>query len=234
MFNEKLFWKWWYWFIFNPFRIMRKGILNGILDNSKYIKWNVLDFWCWEKSYKDLLKFNTYEWLDFYETCHDNRNNDIEIYWDWKHIPREDEAYDSLICTEVLEHIFNIDDVLSEIYRVLKIWWYWVITIPFIFWEHAIPYDFSRYTYFWIEDILKKHWFKIIKHERIWNTRTTLCQMKIQFVSSFFAKIRSKWVRRIFFSWFYMSFQVFFNMLSFIPCKDCTMYLNNLIVVEKR
>lgn len=231
MFDEKKFWKWRFSFLFNRSWIIRKWILVWILENSKYIKWNVLDFWCWEKPYKDLLIFKNYEGLDFPKTWHDNTANDIEIYWDWKIIPRWDNTYDSFICTEVLEHIFNIDDVLSEIYRVLKPWWYWIITIPFMYWEHEAPYDFARYTYFWIEDILKQHKFKIVNHKRLWNRRSCLCQLLVLSLSERYNNI-NYWVHFLLIP-FYYSLKIIIQCISLFPCKNENIYLNNLIVVKK-
>jgi len=210
------FWKWIDSFFLNPLRIIRKNLFNSIVKNKHYIYWNVLDFWCWEKPYKNLFKFDSYEGLDYPKTWHDNRKNDIEIYWDWKTIPRKDEFYDSFICTEVFEHLFDLNSAVSEIYRVLKKWGYWIITLPFVFWEHEIPYDFARYTYFWIEYILKNHWFKIEKHFRIWNSWSTLLQLHRLNIWNFFNKIRIKnrIIRNIFLWPFFILFQILFNSLS--------------------
>lgn len=133
-------------FIFNPSYIIRKELYKWINNNKIFIGWKVLDFWCWEKPYKEIFTYNEYIWIDFEKTGHDNKDNSIDIYWNWKDIPTWNEEFDSFISTEVFEHIFNLDEVLKELYRVLKIWGTWIITIPFCIWEHEIPYDFARYN----------------------------------------------------------------------------------------
>jgi len=93
--------------IFHHSFIIRKWIYNWILNNKNYIKWNVLDFWCWEKPYKNILNFNQYIWVDFKSLGHDNRQNEVDFFWDWKKLPFKDNEFDSIITTEVFEHIFK-------------------------------------------------------------------------------------------------------------------------------
>jgi ubiquinone/menaquinone biosynthesis C-methylase UbiE len=58
-------------------------------------------------------------------------------------IPFENERFDSILSTEVLEHVFNIDELLQEFNRVLK---KGNNNNPFTWEEHEMPYDFARYT----------------------------------------------------------------------------------------
>ena len=233
--NPRDFGKWLYSFLFNPDYIDRKLIYNVVDENSKYINWSVLDFWCGEKPYKNLFKYKKYIWVDFKSSGHDNTKNDIDIYRDWKKIPIENESFDSFICTEVLEHVFDIDTTLNEIYRVLKKWGKWIITIPFFIWEHEIPYDFARYTYFWIEDILKKHKFKIIKHERLWNSYLTFLHLYNGLYSQAIRNSKCyKYFGRAFWLLFRCPVQIIINLLSFLNLwKNKSIYLKNFLLVEK-
>ena len=229
--NWKEFGKWLTSFLFNCSYIIRKLLYNAVSENSWYINGIVLDFWCGEKPYKNLFKYKEYIGVDYKNSWHDNSMNCIDIYWDWKKIPIKDETFDSFICTEVLEHIFDINLALSEIWRVTKKWGKWIITIPFFVWEHEVPYDFARYTYFWIEDILKKNNFKIIKHERLWNSYTTLLQLCLVFITQ---SIPRKYLGRYLSGFLQIIFNIIFNTLSlFNFSRNKNSYLNNFILVEK-
>ena len=52
-----------------------------------------------------------------------------------------------------------------------------LITLPFVWDEHEIPFDFARYTSFGIEHLLKKSGFEIIAMEKTTNYVETVFQM---------------------------------------------------------
>jgi SAM-dependent methyltransferase len=58
----------------------------------------------------------------------------------------EDDAFDTALCTEVLEHIPNPAAFLVRIYRCLRPGGRLVLTVPFAARWHFIPYDYWRYT----------------------------------------------------------------------------------------
>lgn len=232
--NKLNFGSWMSSFLLNPSYIIRKLLYNEIIDNSQFIIWKVLDFWCWEKPYKDLFNYKEYIWLDFKNSWHDNAKNNIDIYWDGKKIPFKDNNFDSFISTETLEHVFNIDEILQEINRVLKKWWYWIVTIPFMIWEHEEPYDFARYTYFWIKDILEKNWFKIIKHNRLWNYYLTLLQLKRWYIAQIIHNRKNKYMKIFLNIILWIPSQIIINTLSLLDfSKNKRVYLNNFILVQK-
>jgi SAM-dependent methyltransferase len=77
-------------------------------------------------------------------------------------IPVEDNTFDYIILTDVLEHLENPIDVLKECKRVLKANGTIVITMPFLNGVHADPYDFQRWT-----DIKHKRELELLKFENI-------------------------------------------------------------------
>ena len=75
----------------------------------------------------------------------DYKNSKI-IKYDGKHLPFETGSVDHLICTEVLEHIPDPDELIADMHRVLKKGGTGVITIPWSARFHYKPYDYHRYT----------------------------------------------------------------------------------------
>jgi len=61
-------------------------------------------------------------------------------------IPVDDNTFDIVLMSEVLEHLENPEEVLSECYRVLKKGGTLILTVPFLYAIHADPYDFQRWT----------------------------------------------------------------------------------------
>ena len=49
--------------------------------------------------------------------------NSADFTYDGKNFPFEDETFDSAVCSEVLEHVFEPNQFLKEVNRVLKKKW---------------------------------------------------------------------------------------------------------------
>jgi len=68
------------------------------------------------------------------------------IYYDGKIIPFPKSSFDGAICIEVLEHVENPDEFVSEISRVLKKGSILLLTVPWSARRHHIPHDYHRFT----------------------------------------------------------------------------------------
>ena len=93
-------------------------------------------------------------------------NTQADIVFDGKRIPAEDAEFDSIISSEVLEHVFWPKQWLFEINRILKPDGLLLLTCPFIFQEHEIPYDYGRYSSYGLHHLLKENGFKIIEFRK--------------------------------------------------------------------
>ena len=60
--------------------------------------------------------------------------------------PLSDAYYDVIICTQVLEHVEDLEHTLREMKRVLKPGGIIVASFPFIYNEHGIPHDYRRFS----------------------------------------------------------------------------------------
>src|SRR6266487_15049 len=108
----------------------------------------VLDVGCGQSPYKFLLNRSetVYTGIDIVDASNfDYKNSDITPF-DGENIPFEDNTFNSVICTEVLEHVYNYQALVNEMYRVCKPGANGIITIPFSARYHYIPYDYFRYT----------------------------------------------------------------------------------------
>ena len=60
--------------------------------------------------------------------------------------PFEASVFDAVLATQVLEHVNDLDNVVSEIDRILRPGGIALLTLPFIYSEHGAPADFRRFT----------------------------------------------------------------------------------------
>ena len=79
------------------------------------------------------------------------------IISDITNIPVEDNSFDYILCTEVLEHIFNPENATSELIRILKPKGSILFTMPFACLPHQKPYFFnSGLSSEWFEEVAKQ------------------------------------------------------------------------------
>jgi len=167
--------------VINPFYIIRKGLFTGIRNNSKHINGKLLDFGCGNKPYESLFNVTEYVGLDIGESGFPDEKS-AEVFYDGQKIPFGDNTFDSVLASEVFEHVFNPDQVLLELNRVLKKDGKILITVPFAWFEHEIPYDYARYSSFGLRHLLEKNGFKVIKTEKTTNYLETVIQLFIAYI----------------------------------------------------
>jgi ubiquinone/menaquinone biosynthesis C-methylase UbiE len=126
-------------------------ILTIFKDVKKYLpayRGNVLDIGCGQSPYKFLLNADTtnYFGIDIIEANAFGYNNPDVTSFDGKNIPFEDNKFDAVICTEVLEHVQEFQYLIDEIYRTTRKDADIIVTIPWSARYHYIPHDYFRYT----------------------------------------------------------------------------------------
>ena len=176
-YNLSLFQPTFFGLLFNPFFIIRRGLYRSIAALSGSMRGRLLDFGCGSKPYRALFRVDEYIGTDIEISGHDHANEDIDVYYDGHHLPFDDVSFDSIFSSEVLEHIFNLPEILDELYRVLKPGGHMLITVPFVWDEHEIPYDFARYTSFGLAHILKEKGFEPVAARKTTDYVATLFQM---------------------------------------------------------
>lgn len=87
-------------------------------------------------------------------------------------LPLEDNVFDYIICSEVLEHISQPEKVLKEMQRVLKKGGSIYICVPFLYPIHSDPEDYARFTdYYWQKALLYNGFTDIVieKQGYLWS-----------------------------------------------------------------
>jgi len=157
----------------NPFYFARKAIYNNIKLYSKNITGTTLDIGCGSKPYASLFANSKYIGMDIEVSGHKHTDSHIDVFYNGTEIPFGDNSFDSIVCFEVLEHVFNPDVFLKEANRVLKPGGMAIFTVPFIWDEHEQPYDYARYSSFGLKSLFEKNGFKICE------SRKYLCDLRL-------------------------------------------------------
>jgi ubiquinone/menaquinone biosynthesis C-methylase UbiE len=150
-------------------REIQNILVNTIHDNalvrfaSQYLSGRLIDIGCGIKPYKNMLApyLTEHIGLDHKGTMHDKSN--IDLFGNAYQIPVESAAFDSAICTAVLEHLEEPEKAIKETYRVLKAGGYAIYTVPFFWHLHEEPRDFYRFTKYGLKYLFEKNGFEIVE-----------------------------------------------------------------------
>jgi SAM-dependent methyltransferase len=153
--------------VVNPFYIIRNGLYSAIARVAPTLKGDILDFGCGSKPYESLFTAaDSYVGVDIEGASHNRAYHRADFYYDGKTLPFPDARFDVVVCFEVFEHVFNLPEVLAEIRRVLKPGGQVLVTVPFAWDEHEVPYDFARYTSFGIRHLFNTNGFECLQVQK--------------------------------------------------------------------
>lgn len=84
-----------------------------------------------------------------------------------KKLPFQDSSFDTVILSDVLEHIPDPRNPLREVARILRPDGNVLINVPFIHRLHETPYDYNRYTEYMLKLLAEDAGLSIIKLEAL-------------------------------------------------------------------
>lgn len=222
--------------ITHPYFFIRQYLYKALKTKANALTGKLMDFGCGSKPYKELFAVDEYIGVDFQNEGHPHVNEQIDVFYDGKRLPFEDSYFDSVLCSEVFEHVFNLDEILKEINRVMKTNGKILITCPFVWNEHEVPFDFARYTRFALQDILEKNGFEIVEFDKTGTFISTITQLWVLYFHTVFYKKIRRWLPlRLLYKFFFV---VIPNFVGICLCKllptNKSLYLNNVVLAKKR
>lgn len=217
---------------FNPFYFARKNLASAISELSTHIHGHLLDVGCGTKPYRSLFEVESYRGLDIDSSITRERGIADDLY-DGTLFPYQNETFDSALCNQVLEHVFNPDRFLTEIYRVLKPGGKLLLTVPFVWDEHEQPFDYARYSSFGLKALLEKNGFKIISHQKLAADATILFQL----TNAYLFKLSQRWPRLVK-QLFTATVMATVNILGLVAGKllprNPDLFLDHVVLAEKQ
>lgn len=125
-----------------------------------YSKGKVLDIGCGNKPYEAWFegKISEYVGCDVVQSS----SNKVDVICKANDIPLESNGFDTILSTQVIEHVEDFQGMLNEAYRLLKKDGCLVLSGPMYWYLHEEPHDFFRYTKYGFAYILEKAGFEII------------------------------------------------------------------------
>lgn len=174
----------------HPYALARSALRHSItLLASELPSGPMLDVGCGTMPYRDLFRLaSIYEGLEI-DQLRQTGNHRVTYFYDGVTFPIADNHFASILCSEVLEHSFNPERLLSECHRVLRPGGALLLTVPFLWPEHEQPWDSQRFTRFGLQQRLESAGFSIHTMIKLNVGLPALLQLLIDWVEAYGRRI---------------------------------------------
>jgi SAM-dependent methyltransferase len=133
------------------------AIRDALMQCASHIRGSVLDLGCGERRYQAWFGAQTSRWIGVdWPAPGDARAPYADVYGDSLALPLAAGIFDTVLCTQVLEHVPEPLELLREAARVLRPGGRLVLTAPQYNGLHEEPRDFYRYTSYGLEHLARK------------------------------------------------------------------------------
>lgn len=129
----------------------------------QYVRGRLIDLGCGKvplfEAYRPHITENVC--VDWANTMHKNPYLDLECDLA-QPLPFVADEFDTIILSDVLEHIPQPELLWAEMRRILKTGGKILLNVPFYYWLHEVPYDFYRYTEYALKRFAQQAGFRIL------------------------------------------------------------------------
>lgn len=160
---------------------------EAIFEAKRYAKGKLIDIGCGRMPYRKILEplVDSYTGVDHPEASKLYKSDyKIDVLADAKKLPFENKTFDTALLIQVLEHVDSPDRVIKEAARILKPNGTLIISVPFFYPLHDMPYDWGRYTSSALKSLVEQADLKIIKL----TTQGSFFEFWLQMLNTFLAK----------------------------------------------
>lgn len=135
----------------------------------------VVDVGCAEQPFRRLIESSgrRYVGMDVVQ----NSTQSVDILSTLEDAPSPSETCGVVLCTEVLEHVTDIDAAFAGLRRLTVAGGAVLLTVPFMFPLHMEPYDFRRLTMHGVERLAADHGFRMDGSTRLGGLPEVLATM---------------------------------------------------------
>ena len=134
-----------------------RSLFPALQKASARASGRLLDIGCGNKPYEKMFegKITDYVGCDV-QKASDRR---VDVICPATSIPLQDASFDTIFCTQVIEHVADHRALLREALRLLKTGGVFILSGPMYWHLHEEPYDFFRFTKYGFRYILEETGF---------------------------------------------------------------------------
>lgn len=106
----------------------------------------------------------------------EDRVGGVDIIADLQDMPAvADASMETVLCTQVLEHVSRPWDAVSELARVLAPGGHLILSAPHLSMLHEVPHDYYRYTRYGLTSLLQERGFRVLEMRESGGLVSFLC-----------------------------------------------------------
>ena len=223
----------WFSVFINPFYFIRKRLIEKVRRLAPQLEGELLDFGCGAKPYQELFPhLRSYLGVDIENEGHNHKTEEIDVYYDGVRLPFNDNSFDAILTSEVLEHVPNVDGCLTDLVRVLRPGGKMLVTVPFIWAEHELPYDFRRFSLIGIRKHITDQGLTILAEERSGHFAEVVLQLWMAYLRSLFY-VKNKYVNLLMNAIFIAPVCILGGAIVWLLPRKPELYFNTIILAQK-
>lgn len=154
----------------------------------------MLDYGCGGQPYKNFFIPKITRYIGADVTAAEGVCLDVEIELGQK-LPIDSASIDTLLSTQTLEHLPDVDFYLSECARLLRAEGVLILTAPMQWRHHEVPYDYWRFTKYGLINLLQKHGFSIKSINPCGGVYALMGQIFLSHLHE--SGVQKKWINKI-------------------------------------
>ncbi len=216
------------------FLVMHYLIEELRLTIPQFSKGVVLDVGCGNKPYEPLFKEASTSYIGCDVVQSDLKK--VDVICPATHLSFNDEHFDTVFSTQVIEHVDDPFQMLKECFRVLRSGGCLILSAPFTWELHEEPYDYYRYTKYGLKAMLEKQGFEVVQIHPNGGKWAAAFQINLNMIYSSFNK--KSFLRRLLKGLFIqLRFTALVNSFALWLDKrhfDSLLTLNYVVVAKKK
>jgi SAM-dependent methyltransferase len=145
----------------HPYFLHYRSLFSDLQKASAHAHGKLLDIGCGNKPYEKMFAGRITEYIG----CDVVQSSDrrVDIICPATQIPLSDASFNTILCTQVIEHVADHRELLREAFRLLQKNGVLILSGPMYWPLHEEPYDFFRFTEHGLRHLLESIGFRIDK-----------------------------------------------------------------------
>jgi SAM-dependent methyltransferase len=169
------------------YKVARALVQKKVAKNAHYIKGKTLD-----AGAGDYGRYHHHFKNAEIVTMDVSPSAGVQVVASMDNMPFDDESFDSVLSTYVLEHVEFPEQCAKEMYRVLRKGGYVLLSAPQIHSLHEEPHDYYRYTCYGLKSIFERAGFTVVHYEQVGGFYTVITHTAMAYIKNRF-NLRERW-----------------------------------------
>jgi len=150
--------RWWF-----PDHLVTARLGRDIYDVTRYARGQFLDLGCGNAPYRSWFESRVDKYLtaDFPPV-----SEAVQVACNSENMPFQDASFDTVLCTQMLEHVPHPWLAAGEMARILKPGGILILSCPQYWGLHEIPHDYFRFTPYGLRILFPENAWEWIEHRQ--------------------------------------------------------------------